>query len=42
MFYKKFYLHFIVMHKSGLKIEITAVVIRHTDHVAPSIHKSWH
>jgi hypothetical protein len=24
------------------KIEITAVGIHHADHVAPSIHKSWH
>jgi hypothetical protein len=27
---------------SGLETENTAVGIRHADHVAPSIHKSWH
>jgi hypothetical protein len=27
---------------AGLETEITAVGIRHTDHVAPSIRKSWH
>jgi hypothetical protein len=27
---------------SGLETEITAVGIRHADHVTPSIHKSWH
>jgi hypothetical protein len=27
---------------SGLKTEITAVGIRHADHVAPSIRKSWY
>jgi hypothetical protein len=27
---------------SGLETEITAVGIRHVDHVAPSIRKSWH
>jgi hypothetical protein len=27
---------------SGLETEITAVRIRHADHVAPSIRKSWH
>jgi hypothetical protein len=27
---------------SGLEIEITALGIRHADHVAPSICESWH
>jgi hypothetical protein len=27
---------------SGLETENTAVGIRHSDHVATSIHKSWH
>jgi hypothetical protein len=27
---------------SGLETENTAVGIRHADHVAPSIRKSWH
>jgi hypothetical protein len=27
---------------SGLEIENTTIRIRHADHVAPSIRKSWH
>jgi hypothetical protein len=32
----------VIREMSGLEIENTAVGIRHADHVAPSVRKSWH
>jgi hypothetical protein len=36
------FLEYLMMNYPVSKTEITAVGIRHADHVPPSIRKSWH